>query len=97
MRRPKPSPKEPWHPSAHDKADALAFKALKAGNPSEQQCQRALQWLINTCCGMDDLSFRPDSPRATDFAEGKRFVGLQVWKLINIDMSIYDEKRKPNG
>lgn len=76
----------------------MALKALKAGNANPEQQQRALGWLINTACGMDDLSFRPDSERTTAFAEGKRWVGLQVWKLVNMNINlVFGDKGKPNG
>lgn len=94
----KPPPKEPWHPIDLDKTDVLALRGLKAGTATPQQQQHAIQWLINVASRMDDLSFRPDSERATAFAEGKRFVGLQIWKALTLDMSTYfSNERKPNG
>ena len=93
-----PPPKEPWHPIEFERADVLALRALEAGNANAQQQQHALRWIITVGCRMDDLSFRPDSERSTAFAEGKRFVALQVWKALKLDFNAYfSEKRKPNG
>ena len=80
----KPIAAQPWHPAPYVDADTYAIKALAAGNASEGQQKRALAWIINTLCGTYDLSFRPDSERDTSFAEGKRHVGMQIVKQVNI-------------
>ena len=76
----------PWLPASYEPADTGAIKALQAGNANEGQQQRALAWIINTLCGTYDLSFRPGEggERETAFAEGKRFVGLQIVKQLKI-------------
>lgn len=76
---------QPWVPPAWEKPDAAAFQALARGDCSPDQQRRALKFLIENLCGTYDLSFRPDD-RATVFAEGRRFVGLQVVKLLNINL-----------
>lgn len=40
--------------------------------------KQAMDWILTKACGLRDLSYRPDSARDTDFAEGKRFVALQI-------------------
>lgn len=74
----------PWHPASYEDADTAAIKALASGTASGPQQQRALDWIINRACATYDLSFRPgaDGERETAFAEGKRWVGLQVVKQI---------------
>jgi hypothetical protein len=82
-------PRDPWVPPAYDDFDIGTIKALNAGHASEGQQRHALRFLVEKMCGTYDLSFRPgtlDGQRATDFAEGRRFVGLQIVKLINMDM-----------
>lgn len=71
-----------------DMADAGAFQALARGDAAPHLQKRALQWLIAQAAGTYDLSFRPgaDGDRATAFAEGRRFVGLQVVKLLNVNI-----------
>jgi hypothetical protein len=44
-----------------------------------------LDWLINSGAATYEVSFHPDSERLTSFAEGRRFVGLQVVKLLTLD------------
>lgn len=84
-------PPEPHDPAFYDLADAAAVQALARGNATPEQQQRAIKWIVSAA-GTYDLSYRPDSSRATDFSEGKRWVGSQVVKLTNIDLSALKEK-----
>lgn len=77
-------PAEPWKPIAYDEADTAAIKALAAGNANEGQQRRALAWIVNRVAGTYDMSYRPGSERDSVFAEGRRFVGLQIVKQINL-------------
>lgn len=72
-------------PADYEDADVMAWKALARGDANEFQQQRALQWLVATAARTYDASYRtgPHGDRATAFAEGRRFVGLQVVKLVN--------------
>ncbi len=72
---------DPRTTSTPSKGIVYAIKALRAGNANEGQQTLALDWILNECCGVRDLSYR-DSERATCFAEGKRFVGLQIAQLM---------------
>ena len=52
--------------------------------------QRAMRFIMWELCGLRDLSFRPggeEGKRETDFAEGKRFVGLQIAKLLEVKIT----------
>jgi hypothetical protein len=82
VKTPKPVA-QPWLPSSWNAVDAYAFKALASGTANEGQQKHVLQWLI-AAAGTYDMSFRPGDERASAFAEGKRFVGLQIVKLINL-------------
>lgn len=80
----------PWKPPKWEKADAAALQALQHGTASPDQQKRALRWIIEMGAGTYDMSFRPggdDGRRDTDFAEGRRFVGLQVVKLLGLNLS----------
>jgi hypothetical protein len=77
---------EPWHPAPYIDADSYAIKALATGTANEGQQKRALDWIINTLCATYDLSYRPGSDRDTAFAEGKRHVGLQIVKQVNVNL-----------
>lgn len=74
----------PWHPAAYDEFVVGSVRALFAGTADERQQKRAIDWILFDLCGVRDLSFRPDSQRDTDFAEGKRFVGLQLVKVSKV-------------
>lgn len=77
----------PWFPSPYELADVNAVKGLAAGTASPEQQQRALKWLIENACATYELSYRPTSDRDTSFAEGRRFVGLQIVKMLHINTS----------
>lgn len=74
----------PHAPSPCDSYDVYALKALAAGSASESQQKRALNWILNYCCGVPDNTYYPDSERDSIFASGKRFVGLEIVALINM-------------
>lgn len=95
----KPSAGAPYVPPAADLPTIHAWKALARGDASEDQQKRAIDWLVNVCAGTYDMSFRPgfDGDRNTTFAEGRRFVGSQVVKLINMPSEIMESMRKDNG
>ncbi len=77
-----------WHPPEYDVADVHAVRALETGNANPDQQKRALGWIIRNGCGTYDLSFRPESDRETSFAEGRRFVGLMIVKLLNMPANV---------
>lgn len=68
---------------ARSKADIVAFRAVHSGEATPEQQRRALNVLLEDICRVYDVSFRPEGDRDTCFAEGRRFVGLQVIKLLN--------------
>ena len=94
---PKPRPTKdallargPWMPPQWDLADASAMQALARGEASPEQQRRALKWIVETGSGTYDVSYRPggeEGRRDTDFAEGRRFVGLQLVKLLRADLA----------
>jgi hypothetical protein len=79
----------PWEPPALSKADAYAVKALAAGNANEGQQKTAWDFIMRLT-GVRDLEFRPDE-RASTFASGKRFVGLQLVKPLTLPASVIDK------
>lgn len=74
----------PHAPSPCDTYDVYALKALASGTASESQQKRALNWILNECCGVANNTYYPDSERDTIFASGKRFVALEIVALINM-------------
>lgn len=85
----------PWRPPAFEDADVAAVQALERGNASPDQQKRALRWIIEKGAGTYDLSYRPgtEGQRDTDFAEGRRFVGLQLVKLLKLKLGMITTTR----
>lgn len=82
----------PWEPADVDERVVYAIRALRSGEAMEHQQILAWDWLMyltGAGDGYADMSFRPgaDGARATDFAEGKRFVGLQLMKMMRPEMT----------
>lgn len=89
--------REPWHPVRWEKADAAAIQALMRGDAPPHLQQRALKYIIEQLCGTYDLSFRPVSERDTCFAEGKRFVGLQLVKCTHLNLAAFKDEPSEQG
>ena len=85
----------PWKPPAYEPADAGALQALQRGNATAEQQKRAVAWIINGACATYDLSYRPgeEGRRDTDFAEGRRFVGLQLVKMLKLKLGLLTTTR----
>lgn len=78
---------EPWKPAEWEPEDAYAVQAVMYGRASEDQQKRAMAFIVNQICGTYDLSYRPTSDRDSAFAEGKRFVGLQLVKFAQLNIA----------
>lgn len=90
---------DPWRAPLWDLADAAAFQALARGSASSDQQIRALKFLVETLSGYYEISFHPGpaGDRVTAFAEGKRFVGQQVAKLIAMNLGAFKDKPSEQG
>lgn len=84
---------EPWKPADYGAPEHHAIIALANGTATPDQQQRAMAW-IHYVCGTTDLSYRPGSDRDTAFAEGKRWVGLQIRKLEITNPAIHNNEAK---
>lgn len=76
-------------PPKYEAADATAIQQLERGEASPEMQKRALKWIINEVCRTYDQSYRPglEGARETDFAEGKRYVGLHIVTMLKVDPS----------
>jgi hypothetical protein len=85
-----------WLPPKWELADAGALQAMARGEADAAAQQRALKWIVEAACGTYDLSFRPapDGERATSFAEGRRFVGLEIVKLTKLNLASFRQKER---
>ena len=73
-----------------------AVQALLRGDATPDQQTQFMAWCINHACGTYNTSFSEDGDRATAFAEGRRFVGLQLVKLSKLSLNAL-RKVNPNG
>jgi phage tail sheath protein FI len=80
----KTQPDRPWQMPRIEDADIFALQAVANGIANAAQQQRAYAYIVCTLCETDRMTFWPggeDGKRATDFAEGKRWVGLQLRRI----------------
>ncbi len=82
----KPPPGAAWAPPVYDNTDIAAIQALSLGEAASHQQIRALKWIVEQVAGTYDQSYRPDSERDSAFAEGRRFVGLQLVKATKLNL-----------
>lgn len=76
--------RDPARPASYDEADVAAIQAIATGSATAAQQQRALRWIVEAAADAYGLSYRGGDAQATAFAEGKRFVGLQIVKLSKL-------------
>lgn len=83
----------PHIPPDHDEEVVYAIRAWSQGIASEGQQKCAWDYVMYVTGASEefnDLSYRPDDKggtRAMDFAEGKRFVGLMIRKLLRPEVT----------
>lgn len=82
-----------WGPVAWDIPDAAAIQALARGDAAPEQQKRALTWFIEKAAGTYEPSYRANSARDSDFAEGRRHVGLQAVKLLVLNLAKLKEPK----
>ena len=86
-----------WMPADYEVRDIECLQALAEGKAGEVEQKRALQWVIDRAAGDGELSFRSDDDggdRETAFAEGRRFVALQIKKMISMPGPVVAAMRK---
>ena len=94
-------PRDPaWIPVTYSLDAVASIKALAQGKATAEQQAIAVKWIIETAAGTYDLSFRSNADggdRETAFAEGKRSVGMQIVKIINMAPALVAAMREKNG
>lgn len=81
------SPSSAIIPPKWEKVHVAGIQALERGDATPHQQKLVLDWILDEAARAYDLSFRPESERETCFAEGRRFVGLQIVKLLKLNTS----------
>ena len=90
-------PNAPYRPARLSTTIVYAIKALPDGKADAAQQSALLHWLLYEATKAYDMSFRPggeDGKRDSDFAEGKRFVGLQIVRAFNMSPEEVAELKK---
>jgi len=75
----------PYLPATWEPQDATALQCLVEGKATAAQQKRAMNWIIYGASNCYDLEYRNDS-RDHAFASGRRFVGLQMIKLLQLNI-----------
>lgn len=84
----KVTPPPPYEPAAWELPDAAALQACVRGDATPEQQQRAINWVVFRAAAVDDVEYRTDN-RDHAFASGRRFVGLQVRKMIGLNLGVF--------
>lgn len=82
-------------PAEWTEADVAAIQALQRGDATAHQQLLALTWIIEKAANTYDLEYRTD-PRDHAFCSGRRFVGLQVVKMLKLSLTKIQGKTSTN-
>lgn len=88
--KPRIPPKSAIAPAPYEPADIYAVQALARGDANEHQQRRALDWILDAVCRVNDLPYRPGSFDETSFASGRQFCGQQIIKAMKLSPDVFD-------
>lgn len=77
-------------PAPYSDQVQAGLKALSAGSASPSQQAAVFEWLVKDAAGVGTQSFRSD-PMETAFAEGRRFVAIQIIHLTTKETTNGDQ------
>lgn len=109
MKRPqrqRSQPSFPWLLPPIENAEIFAIQAVAKGIANDGQQRRAWDYIVNALCQTDRMTFwldplrnvsGVDGQRATDFAEGKRWVGVQLRRIERLRPDMSRELGLPPG
>lgn len=86
--------KEPlaYEPAKWEIADVVAIQACADGTADATQQKRVINWLIHNAACTDDVDYRTNE-REHVFTSGRRFVGLQLRKLIGLNVAAIQQSK----
>lgn len=87
----------PFFAAPWEVADASAMQALQRGEASPEQQKRCLDWIIKVGAATYNATFFPGQPDASAFAEGRRFVGLEIVKLLTVNPQAFVKDKAQNA
>jgi hypothetical protein len=76
-------------PVPYDEAVVMAIRSFASGTANEGQQRTAYEWIVGIAAGVNEMTFHPGGPegdRASAFAEGRRFVGNQIRKMLSAEV-----------
>ena len=76
---------QPWQPADYTVEIVGALQALAAGEARADQQKDALAYIIEALAATYQPEFHPEGDRLTAFMGGRRFVGLQLVKLLHLN------------
>ena len=82
---------KPWKPVKYTNADLSALQCVTAGIATEEQQRHAMKYIIETLGMTYDSVWFPDN-RESDFASGRRFVGLSLVKMIKLKIGVLKDE-----
>jgi hypothetical protein len=89
--------KRPQFAYPHRIADAAAVQAIANGTATPDQQIRGMRWIIEKGCMTYDETFHPESDRASNFMQGRRFVGLKLVLMINASINALKRREDPHA
>lgn len=87
--------RERWLPAEWEKFDASCIQALARGDADERQQKHALTVIVEKLAGTYEHTFVPREADTSAYLEGRRSVGLQIVKLIKVDLALIKDKPNP--
>jgi hypothetical protein len=78
---------ERWLPAEWELLDASAIQALGRGDADARLQQHALKVIVEKLAGAYEETFVPRESDTSAFLQGRRSVGLQIVKLLKVDLS----------
>ncbi len=80
----------PWEPQKWKKHEVAAIQAVHAGKATEDQQKAAMKYIIEGLGMVGQPVWFPDE-RETSYANGRQYVGLQLIKLIKLNLGVFKD------
>jgi hypothetical protein len=85
---------EPWVAPKPSLFEAASVKAVAEGTATAEQQRECMAYIIKRVCGTYEEQFCPgeEGRRNTDYALGKRRVGLHLVSLLSVDLKNFKDE-----
>ena len=85
---------QPWQPAEYTAEIIGALQALSRGEARADQQKDALAYIIEELAATYQPEFHPEGDRLTAFMGGRRFVGLQLVKLLHLNAAAFRKRER---